>query len=153
MCDCADSFDYSVSGCSGVADIDNQNRLFTTRCLTMKEHEKINYLELPAKDINAAKQFFTTVFNWSFVDYGPEYSVFSGAGVDGGFFTSDLVSSSSTGSALIVFYSNSLKETEKKIEDGGGNIITPVFTFPGGRRFHFADPNGNEYAVWSEDCV
>ena len=119
----------------------------------MKEHEKINYLELPAKDINAAKQFFSTVFNWSFVDYGSEYTAFSGAGVNGGFFTSDLVASSNTGSALIVFYSNSLEQTEKKIEAAGGNIITPVFTFPGGRRFHFADPNGNEYAVWTEDSV
>jgi predicted enzyme related to lactoylglutathione lyase len=119
----------------------------------MKEHEKINYLELPAKDISAAKQFFSTVFNWSFVDYGSEYTVFSGAGVDGGFFTSDLVSSSNTGSALIVFYSNSLEQTEKKIEDAGGNIITPVFSFPGGRRFHFSDPNGNEYAVWTDDSA
>ena len=116
----------------------------------MREHEKINYVELPAKDINVAKKFFTTVFNWTFVDYGPDYAAFSGAGLDGGFFTSDLVSSSSIGSALVVFYSNSLEETEKKIEAAGGNIITPVFSFPGGRRFHFADPNGNEYAVWSD---
>lgn len=119
----------------------------------MKEHEKINYLELPAKDINAAKQFFSTVFSWSFVDYGPEYAAFSGAGIDGGFFTSDLVSSTNTGSALIVFYSKSLEETERKIEAAGGNIITPVFTFPGGRRFHFADPNGNEYAAWTEESA
>lgn len=153
MIDCDDSLYYTISSCSGVTDIDDQNRLFTKRCLTMKEHEKINYLELPAKDINAAKQFFSTVFNWSFVDYGSEYTVFSGAGVDGGFFTSDLVSSSNTGSALIVFYSNSLEQTEKKIEDAGGNIITPVFSFPGGRRFHFSDPNGNEYAVWTDDSA
>lgn len=118
----------------------------------MKEHEKINYIELPAKDINAAKQFFSVVFNWSFVDHGSEYTTFSGAGVDGGFFTSDLVASSHTGSALIVFYSKSLQETEEKIEAAGGNIITPVFSFPGGRRFHFADPNGNEYAVWSDEA-
>ncbi len=116
----------------------------------MSEHEKINYVELPAKDISVAKKFFSAVFNWTFVDYGPENSAFSGAGLDGGFFTSELVSSSNNGSALIVFYSNSLEETEKKIEAEGGNIITPVFSFPGGRRFHFADPNGNEYAVWSD---
>ena len=116
----------------------------------MKEHEKINYIELPAKDIEAAKQFFSTVFNWSFVDYGPQYTSFSGAGVDGGFFTSDLAASAGNGSALVVFYSKSLEDTEKKIEAAGGNIITPVFTFPGGRRFHFADPNGNEFAVWSD---
>lgn len=116
----------------------------------MNEHEKINYVELPAKDIRLAQQFFSKVFGWTFTDYGPEYTAFSGAGLAGGFFTSDLSASTNSGSALIVFYSNSLEKTEKKIEAAGGNIITPVFSFPGGRRFHFADPNGNEYAVWSD---
>lgn len=115
----------------------------------MREHEKIDYVELPAKDIGLAKKFFSTVFGWSFTDYGPQYTAFSGAGLDGGFSTSDLSASTNSGSALIVFYSDSLAETEKKIEAAGGKIITPVFSFPGGRRFHFADPNGNEYAVWS----
>jgi predicted enzyme related to lactoylglutathione lyase len=117
----------------------------------MKEHEKINYVELPAKDINVAKVFFQKVFSWKFVDYGADYASFSGSGLDGGFFTSELTATSSRGSALVVFYSESLEETEKKIEAAGGNIITPVFSFPGGRRFHFADPNGNEYAVWSDN--
>ncbi|TKB08006.1 VOC family protein [Desulforhopalus sp. IMCC35007] len=116
----------------------------------MNEHEKINYLEFPAKDIKKTKEFFTKVFNWTFVDYGPDYTSFSGAGLEGGFFTSPLVSSTTKGSVLVVFYSKDLNETEKKIEKAGGNIITPVFSFPGGRRFHFADPNGNEYAVWSD---
>jgi predicted enzyme related to lactoylglutathione lyase len=116
----------------------------------MNEHEKINYVEFPAKNIEATKNFFTAVFNWSFVDYGPEYTAFSNEGLDGGFFKSDLTVSTNNGSALIVFYSNDLEKTQSKIESAGGSIIKPIFSFPGGRRFHFSDPNGNEYAVWSD---
>jgi len=116
----------------------------------MKQHEKINYVEFPAKDLEAVKSFFTTVFNWSFVDYGPEYTAFSDEGLDGGFFKSDLHVSTQNGSALIVFYSSDLEQTLNKIEAAGGLIIKPIFLFPGGRRFHFSDPNGNEFAVWSE---
>ncbi len=116
----------------------------------MNEHEKINYVEFPAIDIEAAKTFFTRVFGWSFVDYGPEYTAFSDEGIDGGFFKSDLMVSTDSGSALIVFYSRKLEKTQSKIEDAGGKIIKSIFSFPGGRRFHFADPNGNEYAVWSD---
>ncbi len=116
----------------------------------MNVHEKINYVEFPARDIEKAKSFFTAVFGWSFVDFGPEYSAFSNEGLDGGFFKSDLNVSIKNGSALIVFYSNALEQTQAKIEKSGGSIIQPIFEFPGGRRFHFADPNGNEYAVWSD---
>jgi len=115
----------------------------------MNEHEKINYVELPAKDIEATKAFFTAVFGWSFTDYGAEYTAFSDQGLDGGFFRSDLNASTATGSALIVFYSEKLEATQAKIENAGGSIIQPIFLFPGGRRFHFGDPNDNEYAVWS----
>ena len=116
----------------------------------MNEHEKINYVEFPAKDLEAAKTFFTAVFGWSFVDYGPEYTAFSNEGINGGFFKSDLTASTKNGSALIVFYSQELEQTQSKIEKAGGVIVKPVFSFPGGRRFHFSDPNGNEYAVWSD---
>ena len=116
----------------------------------MNEHEKINYVEFPSKDLTATRAFFTAVFGWSFTDYGPEYTAFSNAGIDGGFYRSDLVASSVTGSALIVFYSKDLEKTKSKIENAGGSIVKPVFQFPGGRRFHFSDPNGNEYAVWSD---
>ena len=116
----------------------------------MNVHEKINYVEFPARDIEATKQFFSTVFGWSFVDYGPDYTAFADEGLDGGFFKSDLASSTGNGSALIVFYSEELENTQYKIEQSGGSIIKPIFSFPGGRRFHFADPSGNEYAVWSD---
>ena len=116
----------------------------------MNKHEKINYVEFPAKDVEAAKVFFTSVFGWSFVDYGPEYAAFSNEGLDGGFYKSDLTVSTENGSALIVFYSKALEQTQSKIENAGGSTIKPIFSFPGGRRFHFGDPNGNEYAVWSD---
>ena len=116
----------------------------------MNKHEKINYVEFPAKDIEATKAFFSKVFGWSFVDYGSEYTAFSNEGIDGGFFKSDLTVSTDRGSALIIFYSKELEQTQSKIENAGGSIVKPIFSFPGGRRFHFSDPNGNEYAVWSE---
>lgn len=116
----------------------------------MNKHEKINYVEFPAKDIEATKIFFISAFGWSFTDYGPEYTAFSNQGIDGGFYKSDLIVSTESGSALIVLYSNNLEQTQSKVENAGGSIIKPIFSFPGGRRFHFADPNGNEYAVWSD---
>ncbi len=116
----------------------------------MDEHEKINYVEFPAKDIEATKKFFNAVFSWTFVDYGDEYTAFSNEGLDGGFYKSNVSASTQNGSVLIVFYSREIETTLSKIEDAGGTIIKPVFSFPGGRRFHFGDPNGNEYAVWSD---
>ncbi len=116
----------------------------------MNVHEKINYVELPAKDLAATKTFFESVFGWSFVDYGPEYTAFSDEGLDGGFFKSDLACSPQKGSALIIFYSAQLETTLAKVEKAGGTIVKPIFSFPGGRRFHFTEPSGNEFAVWSE---
>lgn len=116
----------------------------------MKVHEKINYIEFPAKDINATKMFFTTALGWTFTDFGPDYTAFENEGLDGGFYRSEQTATTKKGSALVVFYSNALKETQTKIEKAGGTIIHEIFSFPGGRRFHFADPNGNEYAVWSD---
>ncbi len=116
----------------------------------MNEHEKINYIEFPARNMEANKAFFATVFGWRFVDYGPDYSAFSNAGIDGGFFQSELSANTKNGSALIVFYSDDLEKTQVKIEDAGGLVVVAIFAFPGGRRFHFTDPSGNEYAVWSE---
>ncbi len=116
----------------------------------MNEHEKINYVEFPAKDIETTKIFFNAVFGWSFVDYGPEYAAFSNEGLDGGFYQSDLTVSPQKGSALLVFFSNNLESIQSKIVKAGGSIIKSIFEFPGGHRFHFGDPNGNEYAVWSD---
>ena len=116
----------------------------------MHEHEKLNYVELASADLQATKYFFERTFNWTFVDYGPEYTAFSGQGLDGGFFKANMHSSASIGSALLVFYSNNLEATLGKVSENGGKIIKPIFQFPGGRRFHFTEPSGNEFAVWSD---
>ncbi len=116
----------------------------------MTQHEKINYIEFPSKDIAVTKAFFKEAFGWSFVDYDPDYTAFSNAGMDGGFYKSELSVSTQSGSALVVFFSKNLEQTQAKIQTAGGDIAKPIFSFPGGRRFHFNDPNGNEYAVWSE---
>jgi predicted enzyme related to lactoylglutathione lyase len=116
----------------------------------MSKHEKIDYVEFPAREIEATKEFFTKAFGWSFTDYGPDYTAFSDEGLNGGFYKSELIATTETGSALILFYSQELEKTQLKVESSGGSIIKPIFPFPGGRRFHFVDPSGNEFAVWSD---
>jgi len=116
----------------------------------MNAHEKINYVEFPARDLERTKSFFEAAFGWSFVDYGPDYAAFSNQGLDGGFFRSELKATTECGSALIVLFSNSLEETQAKVENAGGRVVKPIFSFPGGRRFHFVEPSGNELAVWGE---
>lgn len=116
----------------------------------MRDTGKIDYVEFPARDLGAVQRFFSAAFGWTFVDYGPDYTAFEGAGVDGGFYRSDLVASTATGGALVVLYSAELEETLARVEQVGGRIVKPIFSFPGGRRFHFADPSGNEWAVWSQ---
>tara|TARA_R110001599_G_scaffold226761_1_gene425863 strand:- start:5674 stop:6033 length:360 start_codon:yes stop_codon:yes gene_type:complete len=116
----------------------------------MKETGKINYVEIPSRDLEATKAFFTSVLEWSFIDYGPEYVAIENAGLDGGFYKSDKVSSPESGSVLVVLYSSELEATIKNVISSGGKVVQDIFDFLGGRRFHFTDPNGNEYAVWSE---
>ncbi len=116
----------------------------------MNTHEKLNYVEFPAKDLEATKAFFTAVFSWSFVDYGPDYAAFADQGLDGGFFRADACSQTSNGAALLVFYSSDIHQTLSKVTANGGVIVREIFDFPGGCRFHFTEPSGNEFAVWSE---
>ena len=116
----------------------------------MYEHEKINYVEFPSRDLQETKRFFIRVFGWEFTDFGAEYTSFSGEGLDGGFYRAPLASRTAEGSALIIFYSRDLENTLLRIVQGGGGIVKPIFDFPGGRRFHFTEPSGNEFAVWSD---
>lgn len=111
---------------------------------------KIDYLEFPSTDMEKTKNFFSRVFGWTFEDYGPEYTVFWGAGINGGFYHSDLTCTTATGSVLPVLYSEDITKTERDIVEAGGKVIKSLFAFPGGIRFHFIDPNGNEYAIWSD---
>ena len=112
--------------------------------------EKINYIEIPASNLEGTKQFFTDAFGWTFQDYGPDYAAIVDAGLDGGFFRSELQARTETGSALVVLHSADLEASVEKVRQAGGEIVQQIFSFPGGRRFHFTDPSGNEYAVWSD---
>lgn len=116
----------------------------------MPSHHTVDYIEFPAADLSGAKTFYSAVFGWTFHDYGPDYCAFNDGQTDGGFYRADLNSSAANGSALIVLYSSDLEATLERVKTYGGTILRDIFPFPGGRRFHFADPNQNELAVWSE---
>jgi predicted enzyme related to lactoylglutathione lyase len=107
----------------------------------------INYVEFKAKDLEEIKQFYSQAFGWSFQDYGPNYVAFSDSGLEGGFAKSG---EAVVNGALIILYHENLEGTKKKIIDSNGIISVDIYPFPGGRRFHFRDPAGNELAVWSE---
>ncbi len=109
-------------------------------------HEQIQYVELLSENFAAVKKFYNSSFGWQFTDYGPEYMAFTGENVDGGF----AVGKPTTGSILVILYSKFLDDTKYKVEKAGGRIVKDIFNFPGGRRFHFTDPEGNELAVWSD---
>lgn len=113
----------------------------------MNTHHRINYIELPAADLPAVKAFYNAVFGWSFTDYGPEYAAFNDGSLDGGFTAGEVVAS---GGPLVILYSEDLEGSLAAVEAAGGEIVRPIFDFPGGRRFHFLDPAGNQLAVWSE---
>ena len=112
------------------------------------EHDgRIDYVELPATDIAATKRFYTEAFGWAFTDYGPEYTSFADGRLAGGFHAAE---SAAPGGVLVVILAVDLAAAEERVRRAGGSIVRPVFSFPGGRRFHFTDPNGNELAVWSD---
>ena len=113
-------------------------------------HHKITYIEFASNDIERTKKFYAKVFGWSFIDYGPDYVSFAGAGIDGGFAKGEAHDWPGKFAPLIVLYSADLKATEAAIVASGGSIVVPTFEFPGGRRFHFSDGVGNVLAVWSE---
>ncbi len=112
-----------------------------------KPENQIDYIELPASKIEATKQFYTAAFGWKFEDYGPDYTSFHDGRLAGGF-TKDRPAPSQ--GLLLVLYASDLARVQQKIKAAGGAIVKDTFSFPGGRRFHFTDPNGNELAVWSE---
>lgn len=107
----------------------------------------INYVELNVADIARAKRFYGEVFDWTFTDYGPNYCEFSDGHMTGGFDSSAPVTPG--GGPLVVLYGNDLADLVERITAAGGLIVKPVFDFPGGKRFHFRDPDGYELAVWS----
>lgn len=108
-------------------------------------HEQVQYLEFLSADLSRAKAFYTGSFGWKFTDYGPDYTAFEGTYVDGGFTLGQPVK----GTVLVILYSDNLEATLEKVKKAGGVIVKDIFSFPGGRRFHFTDPDGYELAVWS----
>ena len=112
------------------------------------KHHCINYIEFAVSDLTKAKTFYHSAFGWEFNDYGPAYAGIKGeSGEVGGLRTDPTVT---TGGPLVILYSEDLESSLKKVKNAGGEISKPPFTFPGGRRFQFKDPSGNELAVWSE---
>jgi uncharacterized protein len=108
---------------------------------------RMDYIEFPATDIAKTKSFYGEVFGWKFTDYGPDYTSFEDGRLTGGFRKEG---HAKQGGPLIVIYAHALEATERAVRNAGGKISKETFSFPGGRRFHFIDPNGNELAVWSE---
>ncbi len=115
----------------------------------MRETGKIDYIEFPARDTASVKAFYGEAFGWRFTDYGPTYAAFEGEGTDGGFQAGD----DPPAGPLVVLYADDLEAMEAKVRAAGADIIRPIFSFPGGRRFHFRDPAGNELAVWSQTVM
>lgn len=113
----------------------------------MKKDGKLDYLEMAAGNgsIDSVKAFYSAAFGWTFTDYGPSYSAYS-EGLDGGFDGSAQAGTK----PLPVLFSENLEKSLDAVTNAGGRIVKPIFAFPGGRRFHFTDPAGNELAIWSE---
>lgn len=109
---------------------------------------RIDYVELGVGDIGRAKAFYGGAFGWTFTDYGPTYCEFSDGRLKGGFTTNSPVR---LGGPLVILYADDLTDAQRRVEAAGGRIAKPTFSFPGGRRFHFLDPDGYELAVWSKD--
>ncbi len=110
---------------------------------------RINYLELNVRDIAKAKAFYGKAFGWTFTDYGPQYTEFSDGAMKGGFTTQ--ASPSPVGGPLVVLYADKLEAARDSVLAAGGAIKLEIFSFPGGRRFHFQDADGYELAVWSKE--
>ncbi|GHB62445.1 VOC family protein [Persicitalea jodogahamensis] len=110
-------------------------------------NKAICYIEFPAKDLPAIKSFYSKVFGWTFQDWGTEYISFSDGQMAGGFYQTDGLAASQP---LVVIWADDLEAMAIEVESAGGEIVQPIFSFPGGRRFHFTDPNGNELSVCSK---
>ncbi len=111
---------------------------------------QIDYIEIPAAEIDATKAFFARLMGWQFKDFGPGYACFDDGRMKGGFYLSPRRFTVESGCPLLVFYASDLEGTREKVLEAGGRIVKEIFSFPGGRRFHFIDPSGNEFAFWAE---
>jgi predicted enzyme related to lactoylglutathione lyase len=114
----------------------------------MSTHHTIDYVELTVRDLAVAKHFYAAAFGWEFNDYGPDYAGIKGArGEVGGLHQSP---EARTKGPLVILYSNDLETSLAAVRSAGGKIVREPYSFPGGRRFQFTDPSGNELGVWSD---
>jgi predicted enzyme related to lactoylglutathione lyase len=114
----------------------------------MHSHHAIDYVEFTVRDLATAKRFYTAAFDWQFNDYGPTYSGIRGVdGEVGGLYQTDEIR---TAGPLVILYSEDLDKSVLAVIAAGGKILKEPYAFPGGRRFHFADPSANELAIWSD---
>ncbi|WP_455271317.1 VOC family protein [Rhizobium herbae] len=107
---------------------------------------QIDNIEFAVSDIGRSKAFYRSVFGWSFTEYGPDYCEFSDGRLTGGLTTGI----AKPGGPLIILYADDLAATQARLEAAGARIVVETVSFPGGRRFHFQDPDGYELAVWSD---
>ncbi len=113
----------------------------------MRKNGCVDYVELPGGKLDDTRRFYAAAFDWRFVEYGPSYVAVENAGVDAGL-QGDAAEAPSA--PLVILWADDLEAAERNVREAGGEISQPIFSFPGGRRFHFRDPAGNELAVWSE---
>jgi predicted enzyme related to lactoylglutathione lyase len=113
----------------------------------VEQDRRVDYIEFPSTNQEETKRFYSEVFGWEFTDYGTDYTSFTDGRLAGGFVLAPEVTA---GGPLVVLYSTNLEEIEAQVSENGGQIVREIFEFPGGRRFHFSDPSGNELAVWSD---
>ncbi|MGN7954709.1 VOC family protein [Agrobacterium tumefaciens] len=116
---------------------------------TNTNDRRIDYVEFNVTDIERSKEFYGGAFGWSFKDHGPQYCEFSDGRLTGGFTTTAPVSAN--GGPLVILYAADIEDAQRRVEAAGGQISVALFEFPGGRRFHFTDPDGYELAVWSKN--
>ncbi|MGE8245287.1 MAG: VOC family protein [Stenotrophomonas maltophilia] len=107
---------------------------------------RIDNIEFNVADIARSKAFYAEVFGWTFTDYGPAYTEFNDGRLTGGFTTGEAVQ---PGGPLVILYADDLVATQQRLQAAGAAICRAAFDFPGGRRFHFRDPDGYELAVWT----
>lgn len=115
--------------------------------MAAENDRRVDYVEFGATDIQATRAFYEAIFGWKFEDYGPDYTSFQDGRLAGGF---DRDRPGSRGGVLVVIYAEDLEAIEARVRAMGGEVVTPTYSFPGGRRFHFLDPSGNELAVWTD---
>jgi hypothetical protein len=121
------------------------------KTMVQEEHDKrVDYVEFKATDLEAAKAFYSGAFGWKFQDWGPDYASFEDGRLAGGF---QLAEEVTRGGPLVIIYAVDLEAAEASVRANGGTIVREIFSFPGGHRFHFTDPSGNELAVWSDQGI